>query len=142
MNNRTWNVLCWNVRGMNAKKKWNAIKDRATESHSDVICLQETKKEHFDDMFLRNFCPPSFDKFAFLPSDGASGAIVVAWKSSVFQGQLVFQNDYALSIQFNSLHNDAMWILTNVYVPCTPEGKKLWIGSKTSICLTMLIGLF
>jgi hypothetical protein len=35
-----------------------------------------------------------------------------------------------------------MWILTNVYVPCTPEGKKLWIGSKTSICLTMLIGLF
>jgi len=42
---------------MNAEKKWNAIKDRATESHSDVICLQETKKEHFDDMFLRNFCP-------------------------------------------------------------------------------------
>ena len=75
-------------------------------------------------MFLRNFCPPSFDKFEFLPSVGASGGIIVVWKSSVFQGQLVFPNDYALSIQFSSLHNGIMWVLTNVYAPCTQEGKR------------------
>jgi len=77
MNNRTWNVLCWNVRGINSNKKWNAIRDRISESNSDVICLQETKKEHFDAMFLRNFCPPTFDKFEFLPSVGASGGTII-----------------------------------------------------------------
>jgi len=46
--------------------------------------LQETKREHFDDQFLRNICPPSFDKFVYLPSIGASGGSVIVWKSIHF----------------------------------------------------------
>jgi len=46
--------LCWNVRGVNLDKKWNAIRDRIVDSKCDIVCLQETKREHFDDLFLRN----------------------------------------------------------------------------------------
>jgi exonuclease III len=35
-------VLCWNVRGLNAKEKWEAIRDKISESGCDVVCLQET----------------------------------------------------------------------------------------------------
>lgn len=127
MNNKTWNVLCWNIRGINSDKKWNAIRDRVVECHCDVICLQETKKEIFDLMFLRNLCPPSFDKFEYLPSMGASGGIIIIWKSSMFHCQLMFQNDYALTVEFSSLHNAASWLLTNVYAPCTHEGKRAFL---------------
>jgi endonuclease/exonuclease/phosphatase family metal-dependent hydrolase len=42
---RKWKVLCWNVRGLNAKEKWEAIRDKISESGCDVICLQETKRQ-------------------------------------------------------------------------------------------------
>lgn len=45
---RKWNLLCWNIRGINSDKKWNAIRDRAVENNYDVICVQETKRSVFD----------------------------------------------------------------------------------------------
>lgn len=94
------------------------------ESQCDIICLQETKKENFDASFLKNFCPPSFDAFVFLPSIGASGGMITIWKSAIFEGQLVFQNEYAISVDFVSKHNNAECTVTNVYGPCTTEGKR------------------
>lgn len=82
--------MCSNVRGVNSEKKWNAIRDRIVDSHCDIVCLQQTKKEHFDDHFLRNICPSTFDKYIFLPSVGASGGSIVIWKSFFFQENLVF----------------------------------------------------
>ena len=70
--------MCWNVRGLNSKEKWNAIKDKVIESGCDVVCFQETKKEQVDVNFIKNVCPISFDKFEFLPSVGASGGILTA----------------------------------------------------------------
>lgn len=102
----------------------DGIRDRISESNSDVIYLQETK-EHFDPMFIRNFCHPSFDKFEFVPFAGASGGIIIVWKSSVFRASFCTKMiTYALSVEFSSLHNGVLWVLTNVYAPCTQEGKR------------------
>lgn len=60
-NNRVWKLLCWNIRGLNAEKKWNAV--RSNETQCEIICLQETKREHIDIEFLKKFCPLRFDKF-------------------------------------------------------------------------------
>jgi len=127
MNTRSWKVLSWNVRGINSDKKWNSIRDRITESFCDIICLQETKRAQFDATFIRNFCPPSFDRFDCIPFVGASGGSIVIWKSCSFKGTRVFHNEYAASIEFHSLLNGATWILTNAYAPCTPVGKRDFI---------------
>jgi exonuclease III len=97
---KSWNVLCWNIKGLNAENKWESLKNKVNESQCDVICLQETKKENFDILFIKLFCPPSFDSFCFIPSIGASGGILVAWKGEVFEGREVFRNDFALSVEF------------------------------------------
>jgi len=89
--------------------------------------LQETKREQFDNNYIKNFCPGDFDLFEFLPSVGASGGILVAWRSAAFEGQLVFSNDYALSVEFTSRLNNETWILTTVYAPCTPSGKRAFL---------------
>jgi hypothetical protein len=43
MNNRNWNILCRNIRGLNAVEKHDAVRNKIEDSGCSVICLQETK---------------------------------------------------------------------------------------------------
>lgn len=92
-----------------------------------MVCLQETKRSHFDITFLHNFYNSQFDSFEYLPSNGASRGSIIIWKSSVFTRALIFQNEYASSVLLTSVNNNASWILTNIYAPCTPLGKKEFV---------------
>lgn len=105
------------------KKKWDAIRSKISDSNCDIICLQETKNEFFDKQYIKNFCPIKFDSFEYLPSNGASGGSIIIWNSSKFVGNPVFQNSFALSVEFQRVLSGENWILTNVYAPCTPQGK-------------------
>jgi exonuclease III len=118
-----WSVLSHNVRGINSTAKWNAIRCSIRDAGCEVVCLQETKKEFFDSTFLKNFCPAPFDSFAFVPSMGNSGGSVIIWKSSRLTGNVIFQNNYAQSVEFTSNLSACSWIITNVYAPCTHHGK-------------------
>lgn len=119
---RIWNVLCWNVRGLNAVRKWDYERNKVVEANYDVVCFQK-KKETFDTTFIRKVLPPAFDDFLFVPSVGASGGLLIAWKSAILIGILKMNSCFALAVEFNSKHNDSVWNLMNVYGPCTPEGR-------------------
>lgn len=105
-NKRHWKILNWNVRGLNSDSKWNSIRDKILESRSEIICLQETKKVTFDICFIKNICPVDFDTFEIVPSVGASGGILIAWKSAAFWGVRMF--DIGLLCQLNLLQNWTM----------------------------------
>ena len=81
---RKWRVLCWNVCGLNSEDRQNEVRAKINESECAVICLQENKCVTFDWKFIRKFCPKRYDCFAFSPSVGASGGLLVLWNSSVF----------------------------------------------------------
>jgi exonuclease III len=103
--------------------KWTALHTKIYESKCDIICLQETKCETFDQAYVRNFCPTQFDCFEFIPSVGASGGTIIIWKSSKFLGQVTFPNDFAMNVEFVSVVSGASWTLTNIYASCSPHGK-------------------
>jgi exonuclease III len=67
MANHSWQILCWNIRGLNASGKWDAVREKIEESACSILCLQETKKEHFDSRFISNFAPRRFDSFEYIP---------------------------------------------------------------------------
>ena len=77
--------------------KWDSIRDKIVGNGCDIVCLQETNKENFDLHYIKNFCPPAFDAFEFLPSVGASGGIITIWKSSFFEGHIAFSNNFSFS---------------------------------------------
>jgi hypothetical protein len=106
-----WSVLSHNVRGINSIAKWNAIRCSIRDAGCEVVCLQETKKEFFDLAYLKNFCPAPFDSFAFVPSMGNSGGFVIIWKSSRLTGNVIFQNNYAQSVEFTSNLSACSWIM-------------------------------
>ena len=69
MDNQHWNVLCWNIRGINDSDKWDAIRQKIEESACSIVCLQETKHSLFDSAYIWNFAPRHFDNFEFFPSE-------------------------------------------------------------------------
>jgi hypothetical protein len=60
-NNRSNKILFWNIRGLNLQEKWDAIRDKISESACQVLCIQETKRETFDNFYIKKFCPKSLD---------------------------------------------------------------------------------
>jgi exonuclease III len=86
-NRRTWNILNWNVRGLNSTGKYNAIREKIEESSCSIICIQETKRATFDS-FVRKMAPKRFNKFAYVPSQGASRGIFMGWSGLMFSGQV------------------------------------------------------
>jgi exonuclease III len=122
-NNRTWKIMNWNIRGINSEKKWLALSNKIEESGCDIICLQETKREHFDLQYVKKFCPKKFSKFLFVPSVGASGGIIIIWNGSTFSGDLAFQNEFSLSVNLTNNLTNEKWLLTNIYGPCHCDQK-------------------
>jgi hypothetical protein len=51
-------------------------------------------------------CPKRFHNFAFSPSVGASGGILVVWNSPVFKGTLIQVKIFDVVIEFESTHSD------------------------------------
>ena len=105
------------------------------------------KRDVFDIQCIRKFCPRGFDAFEFLPSVGASGGVITIWKSHMFDGHLIFINEYGLSVELSSKHNAVDWVLTNIYAPCTPAGKTQFINWFRDIqmppeILWMIVGDF
>jgi exonuclease III len=116
--------------------KLTTIRRKIKEANCDIICLQETKKELFYQSFIRKFCPVFFDRFEYIRSIEASSGTIIIWKSERFSGQVISQNEYAMSVEFVSMISGAVWVLTNVYAPCIAEGKVEflnWLHDLTSL---------
>lgn len=120
---RNWVILSWNIRGINSEGKWDAIKTKILESKCDILCLQETKREFFDEAYVKKFCPPHMNEFMFLPSVGASRGSITVWNSIKFAANTIFQNQYAQSAHFNCKLTGEEWFLTNIFAPCTSDRK-------------------
>jgi exonuclease III len=126
-NKRSWNILNWNVRGLNSDDKRNAVRAKIEESSCVIICLQETKMQALDHSEVRKMAPKRFNKYAYIPSDGASGGIFMGWNSSILTGQVLYTSKFALTVKFTAVHNAEEWKLTSVYGPCQGQQRQEFI---------------
>ena len=120
---RSWRVMCWNVWGLNSDDRQLVVRNKVDESQASVIYLQETKMEYMDSRTVRKFCPSRFDSFAYSPSIGASGGIVVLWNSSILTGRLIEVKQFGVIVHFTSKHNNEQWTLVTVYGPCRGQAR-------------------
>jgi hypothetical protein len=77
----------------------------------------------FDLTFIRSCCPRRFDHFLYIPSNGASGGLIIIWDSSVFSGMIMHCEKFAISVHFTFVHSSQTWTLVNIYGPCTGEDR-------------------
>jgi exonuclease III len=122
------NILCWNVRGLNDKDKWGLLRNKIEECGVNIFCFQETKSDHIDIRFLKNFAPKRFDKFEFCPSSGASGGILVAWVSRFFSVTVLEKHPFAIRLTFTYAINSISWNLVVVYGPCRQPDRDEFVN--------------
>ena len=69
---------------MNAFRKRQILIDSLKDNRVDIVAIQETKKEHFQDRTLRSLSS-YLDIWEWLPSRGRSGGILFGCTSSKFE---------------------------------------------------------
>jgi hypothetical protein len=42
--NKFWNILCWNVRGLNDKDKWSLLRNKIEESGANISVFRKPKE--------------------------------------------------------------------------------------------------
>lgn len=131
--NRSWNILNWNIRGLNADDKQRAVRLKIDENSCAVYCLQETKMQHIDHSKIRKWAPKRFNQFVYHPAEGQSGGITVGWASNMFSEQVVHNLNYAITVKLTSMHTAEVFLLTTVYGPCQGEQREEFINWHASL---------
>jgi exonuclease III len=126
--NRQWNCLSWNVRGINYQLKWDAIRNIIKESRSSIICIQETKRKHFDATYLIKFCPNHLNCLEFSPSVGALGGLITIWIGNMFEGSLVSYTTHSITVKLTSKIFNQSFHVTNIYGPADSVEKPTFIS--------------
>jgi exonuclease III len=116
--NQTWFILNWNVHGANSADKWPHIYNKIEESAASIVCIQETKKEEVNLDFIKNIAPRRFDHFTYVPSEEASGGLLIVWIGNLFTAQVLLQECFGLVLNFQSTCSADNFTLANIYGPC------------------------
>jgi exonuclease III len=124
---RAHKILVWNIRGLNSQEKWDAVRLKINESACNILCLQETKRDFFDNAYIKKFCPRHLDSFAFHPSASASGGLLTVWNGSLYNGDIVQANSYAITLKLSSNLDNSVLHISNVYGPAHSSGKTTFI---------------
>jgi len=93
-------ILVWNVRGLNSSARQDSVRMLVQSIRADIVCLQETKMEGISQWFVLSTLGPDFCHFVFVPSVGASGGILVAWKQALGTAGNFRVDNHCVSIQF------------------------------------------
>ncbi len=117
-------VLSWNVRGLNDLGKRGLVKSVIASYKGSVVCIQETKLHLILRSFLRSFAGPRFDKCHFIRSDGASDGIVTCSNSRDFICLEVVVRIFSLTLRLKHFSTGLTFYITNVYGPPTWEEKE------------------
>ena len=115
-------ILVWNVRGLNSSARQDSVRMLVQSIRADIVCLQETKMEGISQWFVLSTLGPDFCHFVFVPSVGASGGILVAWKQALGTAGNFRVDNHCVSVQFLPTDSEPWW-LTCVYGPQGNEEK-------------------
>jgi exonuclease III len=115
-------LLIWNVRGLNSSVRQDSIKELVGSSQVDVVCLQETKMQIITRRTILSMLGADFSDYVYLPSVGASGGILIAWRRHIGHTGQQKLKDHSISVQFCKAEGQAWW-LTCVYDPQGEGGK-------------------
>ena len=100
-------ILSWNVRGLNSASRQCSVRTCIDACGADVICLQETKMQEISRGKMLTILGADFDQYIMLPSDGASGGILISWKKHIKVTGLNRVDSYSISLQFQRINGQS-----------------------------------
>lgn len=112
-----FNVLVWNVRGLNARSRRNALRGVCDEAKASIACVQETKMNVITPFNVTEMFGARFASYVYLPSTGLSGEILLACMGPEFTCSAHHVGRFSVTATMNRANHPDQWCFTAVYGP-------------------------
>ena len=119
-------LVSWNVRGLNSRARQDTVRTLITSCQAEIVCLQETKMSGIPRGCILSLLGSEFSYWVELPSIGASGGILVAWRQGLGPASATRVDNFSISIQFSPGSSQAWWLMC-VYGPQGDDNKILFL---------------
>lgn len=110
-------VLVWNVHGLNAQARRNALFQVVVAANSAIVCLEETKLQVVSVNDVSQCLGNRHDNFLYLPATGTRGGILIAWDDSITHVSNPHYTNHTLTVLVKCPDEEQAWCLTCVYGP-------------------------
>jgi exonuclease III len=128
MDNNNFDVISWNVRGLNATARCLTVNDTLASNPCHFACLQETKLHTIDPSLAAFLGAYRLNNYAFKPAMGTRGGILLLWNDAAADVTNVRIGRYSLSADVTLRHNMTCFILTVVYGPSRRPEKEAFLN--------------
>ena len=92
-------ILIWNLRGLNSFARQSVVCSLVRDNHISIVCFQETKVQLVTLQLIVQACGPRFQNFISVPSNGASGGLIIAWDDDLVQiDEVSSSNNFILAL--------------------------------------------
>ena len=120
-------IISWNTRGLGSRNKRRVVKDFLRSENSNVVMIQETKKEKCDRRFVGSVWTVRNKEWVALPACRTSGGILIIWDSKKLRSEEVVIGSFSVSVKFALDGCRPLWI-SAVYGPNNPSLRKdFWV---------------
>lgn len=89
----------------------SALKKLLQNQCPDVVLMQETKREHFDNSFIKLLWSSKEIGWSFVESLGKSGDIIIMWYERKISVVEFLQGGYSLSVKCSSHCKKVFWVI-------------------------------
>lgn len=107
-------IIFWKTRGLNDKSKLTTLKHFIQNQHPNLVLIQETKCQEFDQQFLKALWSSNGIGWISVEAYGKSKGLLLMWDESKVTPLELLKGGYSLSIKFMTLCKNICWV-TNVY---------------------------
>jgi hypothetical protein len=112
-----FNILTWNVRGLNEGRKRLKIRNLLSKWKVDIVCLQETKLKLVSNKLVQSLWRCPYKEWCHVDSIGASGGILLMWDRRVVTKIDICLGSYVAACSFRNVEDGLMWAFAGVYGP-------------------------
>lgn len=120
------NLMSWNVRGLNDRKKRLAVRQTILLERPDIVTLQETKLQAIDMNTFREMCGRQIDQHVHIPAQGTRGGLLIAWRQNKYTAIQTEAKQYTLTITFRNNSDASTMIFTAVYGPTEQNQREVF----------------
>ncbi|CAM0870529.1 unnamed protein product [Alopecurus aequalis] len=128
MNRVSFDICCWNPRGLGNSDKCSVVQADLVSAHPSIVALQETKIVDMSAPKASSFPPSNLRAFDFINATGSLGGILSAWDENLFSQTGRFTTSSALSIDLLCRADSSSLRVTNVYGPCARAEKESFLS--------------
>jgi exonuclease III len=94
----------------------NVLKELVTENSCNIVCIQETKLQQVDDMFISSTLGQKFlGQYAALPAEGTREGIILACSQDLYSISQVNIRQFSVSANITRRLDNVVWSITVVY---------------------------